>query len=115
MNLSVDDRTGESLRGTAGFAVNRNIPLSYDSYIEAQLRGGYTREFMKDPVAVTARFASGGPTFTNIGNVWGQNRMTAGFGVAHKDSYSSVSLDYDAEVASGFLSHTAAVTIRFRF
>ena len=115
VNLAVDDRKGESLRGTAGFAVNRNIPLSYDSYVEAQLRGGYTREFMNDPVSVSARFASGGPTFTNVGNVWGQNRLTAGFGVAHKDSYSSVSLDYDAEVASGFLSHTAAVTIRFRF
>ncbi|MCC6915377.1 MAG: autotransporter domain-containing protein [Rhodospirillaceae bacterium] len=115
VNLAVDDRKSDSLRGTAGFAVNRNIPLSYDSYIEAQLRGGYTREFMNDPVSVSARFVSGGPTFTNLGNVWGQNRMTAGFGVAHKDSYSSVSLDYDAEVASGFLSHTAAVTIRFRF
>jgi uncharacterized protein with beta-barrel porin domain len=115
VNLEVDDRTGESLRGSAGFVVNRNILLSYDSYIEAQFRGGFTREFMNDPVAVSARFASGGPTFTNVGNVWGENRFTTGIGIAHKDSYSSVSLDYDAEIASGFLSHTAAVTIRFRF
>lgn len=115
VNLSVDERTGKSLRGSAGFVLNRNVPLSYDSYIEAQFRGGFTREFMNDPVAVTARFTSGGPDFTNLGNVWGQNRFTTGIGVAHKDSYSSVSLDYDAEVASGFLSHTAAVTIRFRF
>ena len=115
INLQVDDRKGESLRGSAGFAVNRNILLSYDSYFEAQFRGGFTREFMKDPVAVTARFASGGPAFTNAGNVWGENRFTTGIGIAHKDSYSSVSLDYDAEVSSGFLSHTAAVTIRFRF
>ncbi len=115
VNLSIDDRSGESLRGTVGIAANRNIPLSYDSYIEAQVRGGYTREFMNDPIAVSARFVSGGPTFTNMGNVWGENRFTAGLGIAHKDSYSSVSLDYDAEVASGFMSHTAAVTIRFRF
>lgn len=115
VDLNVDERTGKSLRGSAGFVVNRNIPLSFDSYIEAQFRGGFTREFMNDPVAVSARFASGGPTFTNIGNTWGENRFTAGLGIAHKDSYSSVSLDYDAEVSSGFLSHTAAVTIRFRF
>ncbi|MGE4062705.1 MAG: autotransporter domain-containing protein [Rhodospirillaceae bacterium] len=115
VNLDIDDRKGESLRGAAGFVVNRNFLLSYDSYVEAQFRGSFTREFMNDPVLVSARFASGGPTFTNIGNVWGENRFTTGFGIAHKDSYSSVSLDYDAEISSGFLSHTAAVTIRFRF
>jgi uncharacterized protein with beta-barrel porin domain len=115
VNLDVDDRKGESLRGSAGFVVNRNFLLSYDSYVEAQFRGGFTREFMTDPVQVSARFASGGPTFLNVGNEWGANRFTTGIGIAHKDSYSSVSLDYDAEIASGYLSHTAAVTIRFRF
>lgn len=115
INLDVDDRKGDSLRGSAGFVVNRNFLLSYDSYVEAQFRGGFTREFMNDPVQVSARFASGGPTFINVGNEWGANRFTTGIGISHKDSYSSVSLDYDAEIASGFMSHTAAVTIRFRF
>lgn len=115
VNLAIDDRNGESFRGTAGFVLNRNFLLSYDSYVEAQFRGGFTREFMGDPVAVTARFVSGGPAFTNLGNAWSKNRIATGIGIAHKDSYSSVSLDYDAEVASGFLSHTAAVTVRFRF
>ena len=38
-----------------------------------------------------------------------------GFGLAHKDSYSSVSVDYDAEIAKGYLAHKAALTARFRF
>jgi len=115
VNLEIDDRSGKSLRGAAGFALNRNFLLSYDSYVEAQFRGGVTREFSNDPIAVTARFTSGGQDFTNLSTIWGKNRFTTGIGIAHKDSYSSVSLDYDTEVASGFMSHTAAVTVRFRF
>ena len=115
INLNVGEKNPDSLRGSLGFNLDRNFPIFYDSYVEAQFRGDFTREFQTDPFAVTAGFVAGGPTFTNISNTPNKNTFGVGFGVAHKDSYSSVSLDYDARIASGFLSHTASVTVRFRF
>ena len=115
INLNVSEKNPDSMRGSLGFNLDRNFPIFYDSYVEAELRGDFTREFQTDPFAVTASFVSGGPSFVNISNTPNKNTFGAGFGIAHKDSYSSVSLDYDARISSGFLSHTASVTVRFRF
>ena len=115
INLKVSEKNPDSLRGSLGFNLDRNFPIFYDSYVEAELRGDYTREFKTDPFAVTASFVAGGPAFTNFSNTPNKDTFGVGLGIAHKDSYSSVSLDYDARIASGFLSHTASVTVRFRF
>jgi hypothetical protein len=95
--------------------VDRDFPVFYDSYIEAEFRANYTRDFMNDPYAVRARFAATGPEFINFSTPRSPNRANVGLGIAHKDSYSSVSIDYDAEIAKGYLAHKAAVTARFRF
>jgi len=115
INLHVGEKNPDSMRGSLGFNLDRNFPIFYDSYVEAQLRGDYTREFKTDPYAVNASFVAGGPTFTNFSNTPNKNSFGVGLGIAHKDSYSSVSLDYDARVASGFLAHQATVSVRFRF
>lgn len=115
INLNVSEKNPDSMRGSLGFNLDRNFPIFYDSYVEAEFRGDFTREFQTDPFAVTASFVAGGPAFTNFSNTPNKNTFGAGFGVSHKDSYSSVSLDYDARISSGFLSHTASVTVRFRF
>ncbi len=104
-----------STRGSVGFNFDRNFPVYFDSYIEAEFRANYTREFSHSAVALNAAFASGGPTFVNVGTSREPNRFTAGFGIAGKDSYSSISLDYDMEVGKGYLAHIAGVTARFRF
>ena len=114
VNLTVGAREPENARASAGFTLDRDFPIYYDSYVEAELRGSYTREFLNDPYGVTAQFATG-PSFTNFSNARSPDRVSAGFGFAHKDSYSSVSLDYDAELASGYLAHKFAITARFRF
>jgi uncharacterized protein with beta-barrel porin domain len=115
INLSVAARNATSARASGGVVIDRDFPIYYDSYVEAQVRANYTREVMKDPYDVTARFASAGPSFTNTTQERGGNRANLGFGIAHKDSYSSVSLDYDAEYAKGYIGHVATVTARFRF
>ncbi|MSO73306.1 MAG: autotransporter domain-containing protein [Rhodospirillaceae bacterium] len=115
VNLLLAAKNMKSARGSVGLIVDRDFPIFYDSYVEAELRGNFTREFKNSPYSVSASFVSGGPAFTNVSNARGANRVVGGFGIAHKDSYSSVSLDYDAEISRGFVSHIAAVTIRFRF
>ncbi|MBY0508526.1 MAG: autotransporter domain-containing protein [Rhodospirillaceae bacterium] len=115
VDLTVAARNADVARGTAGFTLDRNFPIYYDSYVEAQLRGSFTREFMNDPYAVTAQFVAAGPSFTTFSNKRAPNRAQVGFGIAHKDSYSSVSLDYDAQIANGYMGHIVAITARFRF
>ncbi len=114
IDLTVGDRNPENARASAGFTLDRDFPIYYDSYVEAEIRGNFTREFMNDPYGVTAQFAVG-PSFTNFSTERSPNRANVGVGVAHKDSYSSVSVDYDAEISKGYLAHKVAVTARFRF
>lgn len=115
VNLIVGDKKADSFRGSVGFTFDRDFPLYYDSYLEAEFRANYSRDILNNPPEVTANFVAGDTPFTVMGNKRTPNRFNFGLGIAHKDSYSSVSLDYDAEIASGYISHTAAVTARFRF
>ena len=115
IDLQIDARNIDSARASAGFMLDRNFPIFYDSYVEAELRGNFSRDVKNDPYNVTAQFVSGGSSFNNVSAVRGANRASMGFGIAHKDSYSSVSLDYDAEYSRGYIGHIAAVTARFRF
>ena len=39
---------------------------------------------------------------------------SAGFSVGHKDSFSSITLDYDGEATGKFVAHTATINLRFR-
>ncbi len=114
VDLTVAARNPENARASAGFTLDRDFPVFYDSYVEAEFRANYTREFMADPYAVKSQFAVG-PSFTTFSNARYPNRANVGFGIAHKDSYSSVSVDYDAELSKGYMAHKAAITARFRF
>ena len=114
VNLTVAPRIADNARASVGLTIDRDFPIFYDSYVEAELRGNFTREFKNDPYAVVAQFAVG-PTFVNMSTPRSPNRANIGIGFAHKDSYSSVSVDYDAEISKGYLAHKAAVTARFRF
>jgi uncharacterized protein with beta-barrel porin domain len=115
VDLTLAPRSGDSGRASAGVVVNRDFPIYYDSYIEIELRSNYTYEFKNDPYAVTAQFAVGGPNFTNFTNARTPSRANFGVGFAHKDSYSAVSVDYDTEIANGYMAHVASITARFRF
>ena len=116
VNLVVGEKNPEaSTRGSVGFTFDRNFPIYFDSYVEAEFRADYTRELNKGVTALNASFASGSPTFVNVGNPREPNRYKVGFGIAGKDSYSSVSLDYDVEAAKGYVAHIVGVTARFRF
>ena len=115
INLVVGDKKADSVRGSLGFTFDRDFPIFYDSFVEAEFRANYTRDIINDPFSLTADFVAGDTPFTVISNKRNPNRINMGFGIAHKDSYSSVSVDYDTEISSDYMSHTAALTMRFRF
>ena len=115
VNLIVGDKDANSIRGSVGFSLDRDFPIYYDSYVETELRANYTRDIVNDPFTLSANFEAGDTPFTVAANKRNPNRINLGIGIAHKDSYSSVSVDYDTEIASDYLSHTASITARFRF
>ncbi len=116
LNLIVDPNKQISTRGSVGVDLERDFTLHYDSMLETDFRASYTREFRNNPSSFTSRFAAD-PRTTMVNTVLphGPSYYSVGFGVGHKDSFSSVTLDYDAQFAKGFMGHSATVSLRFRF
>lgn len=115
VNLSYDSRTQDSLRAGAGLVAQRRFVVFQDVGIEAELRGDVARELSADAARVTARFAAGGATFTNLGQSLDKNVFGVGASIGVRDIFTALSLDYDAEKSGDFFGHTISATFRFRF
>jgi hypothetical protein len=89
--------------------------MYYDSNLTTDFRTSYTHEFRNAATAFNAHFAAAGDPFTLYSAPHGPGIYSFGFGVGHKDSFSSVTLDYDAQISSHFVGHVGTVTMRFRF
>ena len=114
VNLTVDAHDQTSLKGSTGFAVNRDYVVGIDSTLQATLRGNYSHEFKDAQNVFNSRFTSDSTPFTNSILLHGPNYYSAGFSVGHKDSFSSITLDYDGEATGKFVAHTATINLRFR-
>jgi uncharacterized protein with beta-barrel porin domain len=115
INFNQSSRTMNSFRSTIGLDVGKDFKLSYDSAVTTDFRASYSHDFKNDPTAFTAQFASAGTPFTLYSAPHGPSIYNVGFSVGHKDNFSAITVDYDAEVASHFLGHVATVTLRFRW
>jgi len=115
VDLRYASRSYTSIRGGGGAMVEHAIPLSPSSSLGLNLRVDYAHEFDDSPTAVAARFVAGGNTFTLQGLSPASNTMTGGAGIAWQRRTSTLSIDYDAEKAGGYLGHTVALTWRARF
>jgi uncharacterized protein with beta-barrel porin domain len=114
VNLTVDSHSQTSLKGSTGFTVGRNFTLGYDTMLEAQARGNYSHEFKNLSDVFSSHFTADSTPFTNSILMHGPDYFSAGFSIGHKDSFSSITLDYDGEAAGKYTAHTATVTLRFR-
>ncbi len=114
VDLTVDAHDQTSLKGSTGFAVNREYVVGIDSTLQATVRGNYSHEFKNGTNVFNSRFTADSTPFTNSILLHGPNYYSAGFSVGHKDSFSSITLDYDGEATGKFVAHTATVNLRFR-
>jgi outer membrane autotransporter protein len=115
VNLAYDSRSLDSLRAGAGMVAERRFVIFQDVGIEAELRADVARDLTADPVNVTARFASGGVSFTQAGQTPSKNIFGVGGSLGVRDIFTAFSVDYDLEKSGDFLGHTLAATFRFRF
>jgi uncharacterized protein with beta-barrel porin domain len=115
VNLTTSGRNQDSMRAGAGLIAQRRFTVFQDVGVEAELRGDLARELSSDPANITARFASGGATFTSIGQSPDKNIFGLGASLGVRDIFTAFSIDSDAEKSGGFFGHTLSATFRFRF
>lgn len=115
IDLRYASRSYTSVRGGGGAMAEHAVPLGPASSLALNLHVDYAHEFDRSATDVTARFAAGGNAFTLRGLTPATNIVTGGAGVAWQRRMSTLSVDYDAEKAGGYLGHTIALTYRARF
>jgi len=82
-----------------------------------ELRAAYLYDFIGDDFQSTSTFTGGGAAFDTNGSDVAQQSGSLGIGLTYEaeDGRLLISADYDAEVKSDFLGHSAALTARLKF
>jgi uncharacterized protein with beta-barrel porin domain len=114
VDLTVGSHSVSTLNGTGGVDVSRDFSLYYDSFLQTDLRASYTHQMMTQDALFGANFTASGTAFDQMMILHGPNYYSGGFSIGHKDSFSSITLDYDADIGNHYLGHVAAVSLRFR-
>jgi len=121
VDLRYDSRSFTSIRGGAGATAEHRVQFNTANTLALVARVDYAHEFDRDPTTVRARFVAGdilsgnGTPFTLQGATPASNIMSGGVGATWERRLSTLSLDYDAEKAGGYLGHTISLTYRQRF
>jgi uncharacterized protein with beta-barrel porin domain len=114
INLTRGDLNTDSFRGTIGLDFSKEFKLDYDSKLHTDFRTSYTRDFKNDPITRLTQFSAAGTPFTLTSLPHGPSVFALGFGVGHEDSFSAITLDYEAEFAKNIIGHVLSITLRFR-
>jgi outer membrane autotransporter protein len=112
--LTVDGVQNDSFRSGLGAKVS--LPLSEGALKAAvEARAIWNHEFADTNQDIAARFA-GGTSFTTNGISQARDSANLGLGVSLASANGqSLSVNYDAEVKSDYVGHTAAVKFRYDF
>ena len=112
--LNVDSVDSDSFR--SGLGAKISAPLSSGKVkTTADARLMWNHEFADTNQDIAARFA-GGTSFTTKGMSQARDSANVGLGLNFiADNHQSLSVNYDAEVKSGYIGHTASVKLRIDF
>ena len=112
--LNVDSVDSDSFR--SGLGAKISAPLSSGKVkTTADARLMWSHEFADTNQDIAARFA-GGTSFTTKGMSQARDSANIGLGLNFiADNHQNLSVNYDAEVKSGYIGHTASVKLRIDF
>jgi len=112
--LNVDSVDSDSFR--SGLGAKISAPLSSGKVkTTADARLMWNHEFADTNQDIAARFA-GGTSFTTKGMSQARDSANIGLGLNFiADNHQNLSVNYDAEVKSGYIGHTASVKLRIDF
>ncbi len=114
-NLSVEERSSDSLRYGAGIKVAKNFVMSDGLNVLPELRGRWTHEAGNNDQTISASFAGGtGGTFPVRGLDIGRDKAVVGAGVSvfYEDEI-SIAIDYDAELNSELTAHAVTGEVKY--
>ncbi len=114
-DLEVDERTSESFTSTAMLVAGGRFGREGRTWWSPRLRVGYRANLSSEAPVTVARFVGTTDTFALTASDMPDSGGIAGFTFAAGSRYSSFQLDYDADIADGFLRHVARVAFRFVF
>jgi uncharacterized protein with beta-barrel porin domain len=114
-NLTIDSRDETSLRTFLGLRLRQNIELD-GGFLQPEIRGGWSYDFLNDPVELTASFGSApDPTaFTITGPVPDASRFVAGTSLTWAYRSWSLGFNYDITAGSNSQAHSGVITLTGR-
>ncbi len=112
--LAIDSRTSEVGSGTIMFDIGKHIQKKR-YWLSPSLNVGYKNDFIGDSVLTTGQFIGGATPFTLQAQGFPKSGILVGFSLFGGSKYSSIGLDYDADIRSGFIRHSARIVIRLIF
>lgn len=115
-DLEIDARSEKSLRSFFGLVIRDNIDLG-NGYLEPEIRGGWSYDFLNDPDGVTAAFAdvsNPGLKFTLTPALPSASRIIGGASLSWAYQSWSLGFNYDIAASSGALAHSGTVTLTGR-
>ncbi|MEH6477241.1 MAG: autotransporter outer membrane beta-barrel domain-containing protein, partial [Sneathiella sp.] len=115
LSQTVDIDDIDVLLGTLGAKMHTQIRYN-KGYLVPNIHGGVSYDFVGDSTTATASYTGGGAAFTVEGAEVEQFGGNLGFGFTYESgNFWSIGAGYDADMKSGFISHSALFEARFKF
>jgi len=92
----------------ANFARNR-------AWASPSIRVGFRNDFINGGIITTGRFANGTTSYTLLSDGIPASGILLGITFASGSDFASFSFDYDTDIRSGFIRHTARLVVRMIF
>jgi len=113
-DLSVNSRNNDSLRTGVGLKITKSW-VSQHNKLTPELHGTWFHEYLSTSAIQTARFASGGTSFTETGVAPEKNSYVTGLGLSwERNNRFVLSVNYDAEVRDSYLGHAGTLEFRYK-
>ena len=116
LNLTVNPDDVDIALGIVGARYHFNMQTA-DGIVTPEVRASLLYDFAGDEAQATSTFAGGGAAFNLTGTDVEELGGSLGLGLTYTSEDGSFSLgaDYDAELRSDFVGHTARIEIKFHF
>ncbi len=114
LNQEVDLDSLNVLIGSLGAKFHTQVEYSGGSLVP-EIHAGVNYDFIGDEASASATFTGGGAAFTVEGAEVEQFGGNVGLGVTYDSGIWSLGAGYDADIKSGYLSHSAKLEARFKF
>lgn len=115
LNLRVDDQTAESLRSRLGVNLARELQLDRFT-LTPHVGVAWQHEFIDDPYAGAARFATGADAFAfETGRAAPDTLVLTAGATLHATDRWSLSADYTTELNDDYQAHALHLSVRVRF